>query len=270
MIISVIIPALNAAHTLPRVLASIQDGPALQVEIIVVDDGSKDRTAEIAEKRGCKVIQMGGTYGPSRARNTGAKAASGDLFVFTDADIVFMDDTLTKIVNTFEQHEICAAVVGNLTPRGHFENAWSTYKNLYTHFSLKNSGAYPTSVFTSLTAVWPLAFWDVGGFPDIYPNEDRLFGMALAQKRYRILFDNSLQVQHLHNYSWDEFLRMEFQRARNIFLLTLEMKLLKQGMMEEHIPRSFWLASVGVGGAILFIVLALFLNRWILLLSVLR
>ena len=86
MKISVIVPAYNEEKLLAQSLASIRDAAAgLDTELIVCDNNSTDRTAEIARQAGAKVV-----FEPvnqiSRARNAGAAAASGEWLVFIDAD----------------------------------------------------------------------------------------------------------------------------------------------------------------------------------------
>jgi glycosyltransferase involved in cell wall biosynthesis len=85
--ISVVIPAYNAAATLGRAIESVlaQSWPAH--EIVVVDDGSSDDTAAVAEAFGKPVRYIHqDNAGPSAARNRGVKEASGDWIAFLDAD----------------------------------------------------------------------------------------------------------------------------------------------------------------------------------------
>ncbi len=80
--LSVIIPALNEAATLPSVLQAVQSGDV--VEVIMVDGGSQDDTLAIARQQGAIVLQAD----PGRARqmNQGARLATGDLLLFLHAD----------------------------------------------------------------------------------------------------------------------------------------------------------------------------------------
>lgn len=90
MKVSVIVPAYNEEKLIGECLRSIQQAlvafpPGWDNEIIVCDNNSTDRTAELARQAGAKVVfepinQIG------RSRNTGAKAASGDWLIFVDAD----------------------------------------------------------------------------------------------------------------------------------------------------------------------------------------
>lgn len=80
--ISIIIPVLNEAGTLPATLANIQT--AGNVEVIVVDGGSQDSTIQIAQSLGVKVLSA--PAGRACQMNVGAKAATGNILLFLHAD----------------------------------------------------------------------------------------------------------------------------------------------------------------------------------------
>lgn len=86
MTISVIIPAFNEEKTVGHVVKTIKKVKYID-EIIVVDDGSYDKTANEAEKAGAKVIQHVKNRGKGAAIKTGFKNSTGDVVVFLDADI---------------------------------------------------------------------------------------------------------------------------------------------------------------------------------------
>ncbi|RYD19753.1 MAG: glycosyltransferase [Verrucomicrobiaceae bacterium] len=98
--VSIIIPARNEAHHLPRLLDSIPSD--LPLEIIVADDGSDDGTAHVAEKHGARVIACGtpppGWIGKSWACWQGANAAKGDVLLFLDADCWFSPGGYEKLL----------------------------------------------------------------------------------------------------------------------------------------------------------------------------
>ncbi len=86
-LVSVIVPARDAAETLPRTLAALGDQEFdEEFEVIVVDDGSSDRSASIARDAGARVLQQG-PLGPAPARNHGARQARARLLAFCDADV---------------------------------------------------------------------------------------------------------------------------------------------------------------------------------------
>lgn len=92
---SVVIPAYNAAATLARAIDSVLDQTWPAHEIVVVDDGSRDDTAEIARRYGAPVrLVQQANQGVSVARNAGAAAATGDWLAFLDADDWYAPDRL--------------------------------------------------------------------------------------------------------------------------------------------------------------------------------
>jgi glycosyltransferase involved in cell wall biosynthesis len=100
--ISVVIPAYNYAHYLPRTIDSIlkQDYPP--AEIIVVDDGSTDNTAEVVAKYGDKVRRIyQKNAGLPAARNTGIRAARHDYIAFSDADDEWEPTMLSRLMAIF-------------------------------------------------------------------------------------------------------------------------------------------------------------------------
>ena len=95
--ISIIIPAYNEGNYIPRCLESIKSlkDQNLDIEIIVVDNGSTDNTVEISESYGAKVlIKKEGCI--SSLRNYGAEASKGTIVAFLDADCILPEDWLQK------------------------------------------------------------------------------------------------------------------------------------------------------------------------------
>lgn len=86
---SVIIPSYNSTRSLPLTLASVQAGDGVDVEVIVVDDGSTDDCealyAEI-ESTGIRVIRNAVNRGPGHARNLGVRETRGEWLLFLDSD----------------------------------------------------------------------------------------------------------------------------------------------------------------------------------------
>jgi 4,4'-diaponeurosporenoate glycosyltransferase len=105
--LSVIVPARNESERLPILLASLQRQTCPPVEVIVVDDQSEDDTAQIAQSFGARVISSQalppGWVGKTWACHQGAKAASGDFFLFLDADVFLERTALQRILRTFDE-----------------------------------------------------------------------------------------------------------------------------------------------------------------------
>jgi len=102
--ISIIIPTLNEAAAIVRTVSPLEGVENL--EVIVVDGGSVDETAELARSRGAKVIQS--DPGKAVQMNTGAKAAAGDILVFLHADTRLPDHFSHQIVSALNQTGVAA------------------------------------------------------------------------------------------------------------------------------------------------------------------
>ncbi|MBU6996126.1 MAG: glycosyltransferase family 2 protein [Theionarchaea archaeon] len=99
MNISLIIPAYNEAEHLPHIFAAI---PPTVKEVIVVDDGSSDQTADIARSNNAIVVQHSQNQGKGRAMVSGINAASGDVVVFMDADMQHHPEDIERLVASLD------------------------------------------------------------------------------------------------------------------------------------------------------------------------
>ena len=102
--LSVIIPAYNAGVLLERTLESVLAQRSAAFEIIVIDDGSRDNTGEVASRfghRGVKLISQPNS-GQGAARNAGIRAAVGEYVVFVDADDIWFPWTLACVQNAID------------------------------------------------------------------------------------------------------------------------------------------------------------------------
>jgi glycosyltransferase involved in cell wall biosynthesis len=109
---SVVVPAFNEAAYLRQTLESLRAQDfAGEVEVVVVDNDSVDRTAEIARSYGALTL-----FEPRRgvcwARQLGTARASGEIVLSTDADTVHPPDWLSRIDATFRENPQCVAVAG--------------------------------------------------------------------------------------------------------------------------------------------------------------
>jgi GT2 family glycosyltransferase len=114
--VSVIVPVLNGEATVGRCLESLCSGsyPEDQHEIVVVDNGSTDRTAELVRDYPVRLVIEPGR-GLSRARNRGIEESQGEILAFTDADCYVSTRWLGELTAGFEQDD-AAAVTGDVVP----------------------------------------------------------------------------------------------------------------------------------------------------------
>lgn len=115
--LSLVIPAYNEAVLLPRLLDSVDiararymAGPE-SVEIIVANNGSTDGTAALAMGRGCRVVEVT-KRAIASARNGGAKAASGTILCFIDADSRIHPETFNAIGHALSDDSIIGGATG--------------------------------------------------------------------------------------------------------------------------------------------------------------
>jgi glycosyltransferase involved in cell wall biosynthesis len=177
MTTSVVVAAYNEAKHIERCLASLasQSRPAL--EVIVVDDGSRDATAILAQKCGARVIRTE-HRGPAHARNVGAGAAEGEILIFVDADMACSSDFLAALVAPIEAGQ----GIGTFTKEIYLGNPESRWARAYCKIRrLGNPRLLPADFpdeWANYRAVMRDAFLRVGGYDDVGYGED----MTLAPK----------------------------------------------------------------------------------------
>ena len=112
--ISVVIPCYNAAAYLEQAVRSVQNQTREVMEIIVVDDGSRDDSRAIAKRLGARVVELPGNSGPAAARNRGIEASNGDVIAFLDADDYWAPTHCADVVSLLEHHPECAVAFSRI------------------------------------------------------------------------------------------------------------------------------------------------------------
>ena len=148
--LSVIVPARNEERNLPRLLHSIVHSVTSPLEVIVVDDGSTDKTAEVAASLGARVFtsaeRPSGWTGKSWACYQGAQCASGEVLLFLDADTYFLPGGFERLVSCWARENDRKLVLSVLPY--HATNA--AYEQLSLFFNiLMAAGAGGFSLFST-------------------------------------------------------------------------------------------------------------------------
>ncbi|MDX1979329.1 MAG: glycosyltransferase [Bryobacteraceae bacterium] len=191
--LSIIVPVKDSAAHLRACLKSIE--PHLcegrgGVEAIVVDDGSSDDSARVARQFPVRVIECGTSRGLAQARNVGAKAARGSVFLFVDADVALHADTIERIEEAFRDPAV-DAVSGCCDDRPADASFVSQFRNLLHHYMHQTAGAKAGGFWTGCGAIRREAFERLGGF-DAGVRCD--FGLRLSQSG-KLRLDPAIQVQ---------------------------------------------------------------------------
>jgi glycosyltransferase involved in cell wall biosynthesis len=115
MLFSVIIPTYNRLELLKEALASVQSQGFVDYEVIVIDDGSTDGTAEALAEEGNRLrVLVQPNRGPGAARNLGAQSARGDYLAFLDSDDLWFPWTLSTFAELIQQFSKPSLVVGKI------------------------------------------------------------------------------------------------------------------------------------------------------------
>jgi cellulose synthase/poly-beta-1,6-N-acetylglucosamine synthase-like glycosyltransferase len=219
MHISVIIPTYQAAAVLPHCLNALQQQTfdRAQYEIIVVDDGSSDGTAEIAEQalRGFPAAQVirAKHSGPAKARNLGAWAAQGDLLLFTDADCEPAPNWIACFAQAFADPSISGAkgayatrqrsLMARFVQQEYEERYDYTRRQATIDFVDTHSACYRRTVFV-----------ENGGFDALFPTaavEDQELSFRLAARGYRLAFVPEARVYHRHSATLPGYFRRKYR-----------------------------------------------------------
>lgn len=175
--VSVVVCAFNEADHIGRLLDSLRDQTLQPADVIVVDDGSTDGTAAIAESHSARVVRVP-QRGPARGRNLAAQIARGEILVFLDGDMACAPQFLERLVQP-----ILDGAVGSFTREifvGNLSNRWA---RAYSAMRGLQDGRLLLSTFPdqwdNFRAIRRDAFLSVGGNDDVGYGEDRTVARKL-------------------------------------------------------------------------------------------
>ncbi|HET7584837.1 MAG TPA: glycosyltransferase [Gemmatimonadaceae bacterium] len=218
MIVSVIIPARNEAAAIAGVVHAVraqQLGAHTEIEVIVVDDGSSDDTAERAAAAGARVVRRGESEGnPAAARNAGARAARGDPLVFLDADCTPAPGWLDALLSG---HARGAAVVGGaleMAPGLPITARCDYYATSTQQHARRPAGRVVSQSPASLS-VRRDAFFATCGFIERHPvadgHEELAWQGALTRAGEQIIFEPRAVAYHRNRAGLAHLLRRSYR-----------------------------------------------------------
>lgn len=112
MKVSVVIPTINEEESIGQVMDEIPE--ELDAEVVIVDSNSKDRTVEIAQEKGAKIINEP-RLGYGRAYKTGFENATGDIIVTLDGDLTYPANKIKDFVDMLENEKLDFITCDRLT-----------------------------------------------------------------------------------------------------------------------------------------------------------
>lgn len=205
--VSVIVPAFNAGDTIGACVDALRrqdfDCPH---EIIVVDDGSTDNTAAVAQAAGAIVLSIPNSR-PAAARNAGIRAAQGEIICCTDADCIPHADWLRAITAPFSTPDI-AACKGIYTTSQRQLVARFVQLEYEDKYDLLRGEERIDFIDTYSAAYRRDILLANGGFDERFDYlEDQELSFRLASRGYRMVFQEAAIVDHLHSATLRDYLR---------------------------------------------------------------
>lgn len=210
--VSAIIPVYNAAPDLARCLESLKESTVQPLECIVVDDGSTDESPGAARAAGARVLSTGGRRGPAFARNLGARAASGELLFFLDADVTVHRHTIGRMLEHFASSPPADAVIGSYDDAPPGGGIVSQYKNLQHHYVHQGGSPEANTFWTGCGMIRRDVFLEAGGFSETFTEpsiEDIELGYRLRAAGRRIVLEKRAQVKHFKRWTLASLLRTD-------------------------------------------------------------
>lgn len=219
--VSVVIPTHNRKELLREELLSLA-APRLvesNMEVIVVVDGGTDGTLEMLQELSVpytlrSINQM--QSGPSVARNNGARAASGDLLIFLDDDLMPKRELIDEHI-AFHVQEPNAVVLGRLLPApSESKGGWNTWEEqvLEKHYRAMSTGHRPPAgrrLYSGNFSVRKQAFLAAGGFNEqMKRGEDVELGFRLENAGQKFHFNPEAAAIHRGYRSFESWLRSSY------------------------------------------------------------
>ena len=199
--VAVLIPAYNEEKVIVRTIRSVLNSDYLNLHVIVIDDGSSDRTAEVARQAYAAQIAAGRVQvltkpngGKAAALNFALDRLVEEVYVGIDADTVIAPDAISKLIPHFED-PLVGAVAGNAKV-GNRVNLWTRWQAL-EYITSQNFERRALDLFNVVTVVpGAIGAWRTapvkaaGGYPINTVAEDADLTMALLELGLKVVYED--------------------------------------------------------------------------------
>ncbi len=222
---SIVIPTHNRVETLRQTLRAATTQTYDDYEVLVVDDGSSDGTADIVAREfpTVRLIRQP-NRGPAAARNQGIQESTGEIIAFTDDDCVPPPDWLTRLADGYARHPEVAGVGGSLkAPEAILaKNIIAQYEQhvarvVYRAGDVESIGGFACPAGgTNNMSYHRNVLLQVGGFDVTFPyaaGEDADLKWRICQTGAPLLYV-PIKVVHLQPYTWSHFRQQQIARGR--------------------------------------------------------
>jgi len=211
-VISVVIPVKDGGSDLVRCLDAIARQQIEEhVEVVVVDSGSTDGSAERAERAGARVESIPATeFHHGRTRNFGARIATGRTLVFTSQDAYPASDSwLARLVAPLRENKVVAGVYGRQLPHDDARPPEQYFLDfLYgpsprrQELDSENQLSFAATLFSNVNSAMPRHVWEAYPFSeDIIMSEDQEWSRRVLLDGYVVIYEPEAIVHHSHAYT---------------------------------------------------------------------
>jgi hypothetical protein len=202
--VSVVIPAHNRAGLLRDTLRSVAEQEEPAAEVIVADDGSTDDTARVVEEFGAiHLLNAGGGWGPSGARNAGLERVRTEYVAFLDSDDLWLPNALRVLRGALERHPGAPFAFGRALSAFRTDTGWhpdgligmssEEQANVRAALFVRNSVPSPGAVVRTEAAR------AVGGYdPSIAWSEDHHFWVRLTDRVDPVHVEDLVSIYRRH------------------------------------------------------------------------
>jgi cellulose synthase/poly-beta-1,6-N-acetylglucosamine synthase-like glycosyltransferase len=199
--VAVLVPSYNEEKVIVRTIRSVLNSDYDNLRVIVIDDGSKDRTAEVAREAYPKEIAAGRVLvlekpngGKAAASNFGLDHVDEEIYVGIDADTVIANDAISKLIPHFQDPKV-GAVAGNAKV-GNRVNLWTRWQAL-EYITSQNFERRALDLFNVVTVVpgaigaWrTTAVKKAGCYPVNTVAEDADLTMSLLEQGLKVVYED--------------------------------------------------------------------------------
>ncbi len=198
---SIVIRTKNEGTWLPFCLDAIFQQQNVKIEIIMIDNNSRDNTTKIAESYNLKILKIK-DFLPGKALNMGFEVSKGDYIVALSGHCVPSNDRwLSNLLVEFDSDKI-AGVYGKQLPVA--TSSPRDKRDLYTTFGPERRIQHVDPFFHNANSVIPKKIWEKHPFNESVTNvEDRIWGKEVIAANYSLIYTPNAAVYHWHGINHD-------------------------------------------------------------------